>query len=60
MKYASTFINNEIEKVVVLLNLDQVPQFDPENPHPQTYVVEDSVEVGWIKDDTGKFIAPPA
>jgi hypothetical protein len=59
MKYASTAIINGLERVVVLLPLEAVPQFDPENP-PQanTYGVPDEVQVGWVKDgDT--FIPPP-
>ena len=59
MKYASTAITGGIERVVVVMDLNLVPLFDPENPHPQTYVVEDDVQIGWIRDSTGKFIAPP-
>ena len=57
MKYASTAITSGQEKVVVILSLEQVPGFDPENPHPQTYCVSDDVQIGWIKDGNGTFRA---
>ena len=60
MQYVSTFIENEIEKVVVILPLERVPAFNPENPFPQTYAVPDEVQIGWIKDASGNFIEPPA
>ncbi len=58
MQYASTVINGSQEKIVVILPLSSVFAFDPENPHPQTYGVDDDVELGWIKDASGKFVAP--
>lgn len=59
MKYASTVVNNEVEKIVVILPLDQVPAFDPENPPAGTYLIDDYVQIGWIKDADGSFQAPP-
>lgn len=55
MKYASTAIDGDKEKIVMILPLEQVPAFDPENPHPQTYGVDDDVQIGWIKDADGSF-----
>jgi hypothetical protein len=59
MKYANTAIVNGLERVVMVLPLEAVPQFDPENPSQEcTYGVPDEVQVGWVKDgDT--FIPPP-
>ena len=57
MKYASTFKFGNNEKVVVVLPLSQVPQFDSENPHENTYCVDDDVQVGWIKNGN-KFEEP--
>ena len=56
MKYASTEVISGIERVVVILPLEKVPLFDPENP-PQsnTYGVPDEVEVGWEKQANGSF-----
>lgn len=58
MKYANTLVIDGKERVVVVLPLDVVPGFDPENP-PQdnTYGVPDDVEVGWIKVN-GVFVKP--
>jgi len=59
MKYASTTMNNGIETVVVVMELFQVPAFDPRNPpQPYTYGVNDDVQVGWIKNDQGTFVPP--
>lgn len=59
MKYASTFVSNGVERVVVLLPLSAVPGFDPENPPQEnTYSVPDEVQIGWIKQG-GQFISPP-
>lgn len=60
MKYASTIDNAGVKTVVVVLPLSQVPLFDPDTP-PQanTYGVDDEVEVGWISDGSGQFVAPP-
>ena len=61
MKYAHTLIDNGVETVAVVLPLEIVPGFDPENP-PQadTYGVPDEVQVGWVKDSSGKFVPPSA
>jgi hypothetical protein len=59
MKYANTIIKNNLETVAVVLPLEAVPLFDPENPpQPNTYGVPDDVRVGWIKDGD-IFIPPP-
>lgn len=59
MKYASTAIIEDVETVVVVMPLFQVPAFDPHNPpQPQTYGVDDEVQVGWIKDSQGNFVPP--
>lgn len=59
MKYAATRFLNGVETVIVVLPLSLVPGFDPENP-PQanTYGVADDVEVGWVKQSDGSFLAP--
>jgi hypothetical protein len=60
MKYASTAIIKGLERVVVLLPLEAVPLFDPENPPQEcTYGVPDEVQVGWVKDGDDIFIPPP-
>ncbi len=59
MKYASTYTENGVERVVVILPLSAVPGFDPANPPQQnTYGVPDDVQIGWIKQG-GQFVAPP-
>jgi hypothetical protein len=59
MKYASTLDKNGIETVVVVLPLEQVPLFDPANPpQPNTYGVDDSVQIGWVKSGDA-FVSPP-
>lgn len=60
MKYASTYTENGVERVVVILPLSAVPGFDPANPPQEnTYGVPDEVQLGWIKQG-GQFVAPPA
>lgn len=60
MKYASTLVVGGVETIVVILPLSEVPLFDPENPpQPNTYGVPDEVEVSWIKNAEGLFVAPP-
>jgi len=59
MQYASTFTHDGTERVVVLLPLSAVPGFDPANPPQEnTYVVNDNVQIGWVKIN-GEFVAPP-
>ena len=59
MKYASTFTDNGVERIVVILPLSAVPGFDPDNPPQEnTYGVPDEVQLGWIKQGT-QFVAPP-
>ena len=58
MKYANTVINNGVEVVLVTLPLEMVPAFDPDQPPPQAYAVEDAVQPGWIKQPDGTFRAP--
>lgn len=59
MKYASTFTDNGVERIVVILPLSAVPGFDPDNPPQQnTYGVPEEVQIGWIKQGA-QFIAPP-
>ena len=56
MKYASTAIIDGVERVVVVLPLTSVQDFDPNAP-PQgnTYAVADDVQVGWNKTADGTF-----
>ena len=58
MKYASTYITLEgVERVLVTLPLDMVPDFDPYNPpQPNTYCVPDDVEEGWERQPNGSFV----
>ncbi|MES2587022.1 MAG: hypothetical protein V4536_08895 [Pseudomonadota bacterium] len=58
MKYASTIKSGATETIVLILDLSHVPLFDPENPHPQTYAVDDDVQIGYDKQEDGSFIAP--
>ena len=58
MKYANTVINNGVEVVLVTLPLEMVPAFDPSQPPPQAYAVDDEVQPGWIKQPDGTFRAP--
>lgn len=61
MKYASTINNNGVETIAVVLELDAVPGFDPENPlQSNTYGVNDDVEIGWVADGAGSFVPPSA
>ena len=60
MKYANTVINNGVEVVLVTLPLELVPAFDPDQPPPQAYAVDDAVQPGWIKQPDGTFRAPTA
>jgi len=60
MKYANTVINNGVEVVLVTLPLEMVPAFDPSQPPPQAYAVDDEVQPGWIKQPDGTFRAPTA
>jgi len=50
MKYASTDTRFGHETAVVVYPLSDVPDWDPDNPCPQTYPVPDEVEKGWIRD----------
>ena len=59
MKYASTALEGTVEKVVVILDLTQVSNFDPLNPTSNAYGVDDSVQLGWIKNSAGTFEPPP-
>lgn len=60
MKYASTFTDNGVERIVVILPLSAVPGFDPANPPQEnTYGVPDEVQLGWIKQG-GQFVEPSA
>lgn len=60
MKYANTIVQDGVEIVATVLPLSVVPGFDPANP-PQanTYGVPDDVQVGWVKNASGNFEAPP-
>lgn len=59
MKYASSIMHDGVETIVVVLPLSAVPFFDPENPpQPNTYAVADAVDVGWIKDASGRWVPP--
>ena len=59
MKYASTATFDNTETVVVVLELFQVPAFDPHYPpQPNTYGVDDVVQLGWIKNSSGQFVPP--
>jgi hypothetical protein len=59
MKYASTFFDGTTERIVVVLPLEIVSAFDPTNPpQPNTYGVDDDVQLGWIKNNLGKFVPP--
>jgi hypothetical protein len=49
MQYASTKYINNLETIVALLPLKQVPRFDPSNPPPRAYAVPDNVRRGWVK-----------
>ena len=52
MKYASTQIVGGVERVVVVLPLEIVPSFDPNNPPKEnTYAVPDHVQVGWVRSN---------
>lgn len=54
MKYANTYLNRGIEVVLVVLPLSSVPAFNAEAPPPQSYLVPDEVQPGWVCD-TGVF-----
>lgn len=58
MKYASTTIANDREEVVVVLPIDSLSGWNPDNPPPGTYAVPDEVCVGWVRDGDA-FIPPP-
>ena len=59
MNYANTTLIDGLETVAVVLPLDLVPQFDPDNPpQPNTYGVPDDVQVGWVRNGA-RFIPPP-
>lgn len=50
-----------LEVVLVTLPLAEVPLFNPSEPPPQTYLVEEAVQPGWIRDPvSGLFRAPTA
>lgn len=58
--YVSTAVIEGVEKVVCRLPLSEVPGFDPDNkPHPNTYLAEDVVAIGWVYEN-GSFIPPSA
>ncbi|MFT3964111.1 hypothetical protein [Propionivibrio sp.] len=55
-QYASTRLVDGIERIVVVLPLEVVPGFDPEEPpQPNTYGVPANVKVGWEKQVDGTF-----
>jgi Domain of unknown function (DUF4376) len=58
-KYASTRMIDGVETVGVVLPLDMVPMWNPDEPLPHTYLVNDQVEVGWLKKIDDTFSAPP-
>lgn len=58
MKYANSDMVNGQEVILTVLPLDMVPFFDPNNPHPGTYLVEDEVMPGWIRSVGGWWIPP--
>ena len=64
MQHATTKLINNLDTIVTLVPMSQVPRFDPQNPPPRTYAVPDNVQVGWVKrwtvqptwDDTGQML----
>jgi hypothetical protein len=58
MKYASTRIVNGYEVVRVTLPLTTVPAWNPTAPLPNTYLVPDEVQAGWVRHADGSFTAP--
>lgn len=59
MHYAATLSVMGIEEVAVVLPLEAVPAFDPDNPPPNAYRVEKEVQPGWIRQEDGSFKPPP-
>ncbi len=59
MKFASTRLIDGVEVVGVTLPLAQVPNWNSEDPLPNTYLVGDEVQVGWAKNPDGTFSARP-
>lgn len=59
MRYANTAAIGGEEVVLVVLPLEVVTAFDPESPPPQAYLVDDAVQVGWMRDASGRFVPPP-
>jgi len=66
MLYASTATKNlfgtDHETIVVLYPLSEVPALDQNNMPAHTYIVDDCVELGWVRDTTAPgvvFIPPP-
>jgi hypothetical protein len=55
MQYANTAYLNDQEVIVRLLPLAAVPCFNPADPPPMTYAVDDSVRVGWVRT----WLVPP-
>ena len=58
MRYASTKTTGGQETVVAVLPLSKVPLWDKDNPDPDTYLVPDEVEKGWVRQG-GVFAPPP-
>lgn len=60
-KYCTTFVNGDVEIVVVSLPLSMVPGFNSINPPKYTYLCPDEVEKGWIvtKDELGNAVFSP-
>lgn len=59
MKFASTRVLGGVEVVAITLPLSTVPKWNPEAPVPGSYLVDDDVQAGWIKGDSGVFSPPP-
>lgn len=58
MKYANTLNIGGAEVVGVTLPLAVVPKWNPEDPLPNTHLVHEDVQAGWVRQSDGTFAAP--
>jgi hypothetical protein len=57
MNYASTAMAQDgTEAIAVILPLDAVPLWDPQNAPQGTYLVPDDAAPGWVRQSDGSFV----
>jgi hypothetical protein len=61
VKYAATIRTGDLETVAITLPRAAVSRWDPDSPAPNTCLVPDGVEAGWVRDAgaPGGWAPPP-